>query len=287
MLNISIIGADSTHTDMYAHYLNCTTLFENVRCTSLWSSDYNQTKKKAKKFYIDRVFENMDDAILCADFVIIALRYGEDHYLPAKRSLELGKPTFVDKPFVNSLKEAKDLSHLSELLTVPLISFSPVSMHDDLIGLRNFIFQTNNGAAVTITSPANSSLVKENKSRNVFYYGIHAVDLLLSITDTDCQLNSIKDDEVGIYVDFSFPNMVMGEINLIYDMVEEYRVNVNVNNSKSKYICINDVRKCFFNTLNFLIDNMNGIQGNTVPLTRSVKTIEILSKINSKTKFRR
>jgi len=160
-------------------------------------------------------------------------------------------------------------------------------MHDDLIGMRNFIFQTNNRATVTITSPANSSLIKEKKSRNVFYYGIHAVDLLLSIADMDYQINSIKDDDKGIYVELSFPNEMIGNINLIYDMVEEYHVKVEGNNSKTKNICITNLSNCFLNTLNLLIDNMIEIQGNTVALTRSVKTIEILSQINSKTKFRR
>jgi predicted dehydrogenase len=288
MLNISIIGSDSTHTDAYAYYLNCTNMFKGVKCTSLWGADYSQAKIKAKKLNIVTVYESLDEAILSADLVIIALRYGEDHFLPAKRSLELGRPTFVDKPFVNSIDEANKLSHLSKLLKTPLSSFSPVSLHDDFTDLKSCALRLKSGDKISISSPANSLLIKEKKASSIFYYGIHAIDLLLSITgNVKCHLEGIRDDNKGIYAKILFDNMVRGEINLIYDLTEEYCVDV-FSGGNLKRVCIgSNIKSCFANTLAVLMDNLGNFSKSTILLDRSTKAISILSEIEKTITFRR
>jgi predicted dehydrogenase len=285
MLKIALLGTDSTHSDVYANLLNCTYKFPLASVHSIWGENYEETCKKAKKYNIKNVFNNVDKAIEGSDIVIICSRYGEDHYLPAVASLRAKKPTFVDKPFVKSFNEANELSKLAKKNKIPLVSFSPLRFADELINVRKNIDNLGSISGIIVNGPANSKIINEKKSKNIFYYGIHAVDIMKSIITDDFSMISVNSSDVGIWVNLKFKRGMYCTLNLAYDIDEKYSVAL-FGSSKHGLFEVKSILNCFENTLKFLFRELTNYKIWENILEQSVNSIELLNKINKQIKFK-
>jgi len=285
MLNIALLGTDSTHSDVYAQLLNCSDKFPSACANSIWGIDYIETCNKAAKYNISNVYKTPDKAIVNSDLVIVCSRYGDDHYKPAKIALDLKKPTFVDKPFVNNPVEAIELSKISKLNKIPLMSFSPIRFSDELINFRETGDQIGKIVGMVITGPANSSTVNEKKSKNIFYYGIHPVDIMNSIVQDKITATFISSSDIGIWVNVKFSNGTHCTLNFPYDITEKYSAAI-YGSLDHRFISIESISSCFENTLRFLLSDLVPYNSNSIPLKYSIQSIELLNEINNKIQFK-
>jgi len=285
MLKVAILGTDSTHSDVYAQLLNCTDKFPSASANSIWGENYEETCAKAEKYNILNVYKNVNEAIENSDLVIVCSRYGEDHYRTAKLALNLKKQTFVDKPIVNSIKEAIELAKISRFNKVPLMSFSPVRFSDELIKIRKNIDKVGVITGMVVTGPANSLTIKDRKSKNIFYYGIHAVDIMSSFINDKISKILVSSSDVGIWVNILFINGKHCTLNFPYDIPEKYSVLI-FGSIEHKFVDIKSIASCFENTLEVLFRDLVNSNANSILLDNSIQSIELLNEINNQIKFK-
>ena len=284
MLKVALIGSDSTHVDMYAKLLNSTTYYPNACAFSIWGEDYAEATKKALTYDIPVVSDKIEGAIENSEIIIICNRYGEDHYIPAKLAMELKKPTFVDKPFTIDTLEAKELFALSKIHDVPLLSFSPIRFSDEVIDFDSSITTFGSIKGIVITCPANSLMIKDIRSKNIYFYGIHGVDLMFSIMKAEIVDLTVNSSKIGIWVSIKFDSGQYCTINFPYNVSEKYSLLV-LGSRLHRLYQVKSIQKCFENSLTRILKHLDTEERNDNYLVESIKAIELLDSINKKVNY--
>ncbi len=87
-----------------------------------------------------RIFEDFDEALRDKkiDGIVIATP-AQTHYELAKKSLEAGFPTFVEKPICLNLKDSEYLTNLSESLNLPLMVGHILEYHPAVLKMKELV----------------------------------------------------------------------------------------------------------------------------------------------------
>jgi len=199
MIKVAILGSDSTHTEAYTELVNRSgaPFYKKARVLWLWGADFGQARRKAARLGIPHIVRTPEEAVRDADFVMVLNRFGEDHFRNAKIAIEAGKPIYVDKPLTNNPTEAEQLFHLSQKKCVPLISFSPYRFSREVARMRSYAGKIHPFAAV-ITAPYASEQIKDSRADNIYFYGIHAAEILFSVFGSDIRSVSAVKSDSGI-----------------------------------------------------------------------------------------
>ncbi len=179
MLRVGMIGADSSHTELYARLMNLPDgpFYGRAQVVKLWGADPAEARQKADACRIPQVVSDPADVLEGVDLVSINNRYGDDHVAPARLALAAGKPTFVDKPFTNSLADALALARLSAERGVPLMSCSSLRYAAEVQTLLREAQGWGRPSLVQTVGPAAGAFPNPRAS-HPFFYGVHAVEML-------------------------------------------------------------------------------------------------------------
>lgn len=125
---------------------------------------------------IEEVVENSD--CIC----VLAPANPEVHERLAELPLKSGKPVYIDKPFAPSEEAARRMFALAEKYNTPLMSSSALRFGDELLDgkvreLAPAIFCTTGGG------------------RSFDEYGIHQLEMIVSIMGTDVKNMTLKGDD--------------------------------------------------------------------------------------------
>jgi virulence factor len=117
------------------------------------------------------------------DGVLIESQEGAAHLGRARPFLEAGIPLFIDKPFTNSVHDAREIARLSAQHDAPVFSSSSLRYVPELVELladREALGAIHGAATWTpaSTHPRNPGL---------FHYGIHGVEPLYAVMGPGCQ----------------------------------------------------------------------------------------------------
>jgi len=175
MIRIGMLGADSSHTEAYAELMNLpnSPFYGRGQVVKLWGADAEQAEQKAAACAIPQVCATPAAASNGVDLIMIVARYGDDHAALANIALAAQKPIFIDKPLTNDLAEARAWQQAAD--GVPFFSCSPLRYAQEIASLDLAAWQTGSIAGLS----AYPSLGK--RAENIFFYGIHLVELLLQI----------------------------------------------------------------------------------------------------------
>ena len=123
MINVGIIGSGF----IVPEFIKATQLVKGYHYRGIASPVEEQLKNLKEKYNIDYYSLNNEDVLNDPkiDVIYVAVPNGL-HYQIAKRALECGKHVIVEKPFVPSVKEAKDLISLAK--RKKLIVFDAVTL---------------------------------------------------------------------------------------------------------------------------------------------------------------
>lgn len=124
-----------------------------------------------------------EDLIGMVDGVLIESVDGSVHLERARPFLAAGLPTFVDKPFASSVRDAREMIALAEKHGAPLFSSSSLRYAPELVTLMNSEDQTGRVLGCDAYSPA--SLHPRNPG--LFHYGIHGVETLFAVMGPGCE----------------------------------------------------------------------------------------------------
>jgi predicted dehydrogenase len=141
------------------------------------------------------------------DFVLLETNDGRPHLEQALPVLKAGKPVFIDKPIAGSLSDALAIFDASEKYGTPVFSSSSLRYLSNAQRIRS-------GAAIgrVVGADVYSPAALEKTHPDLFWYGIHGVEMLFTVlgtgcrkvtrfhtTDTDIVVGNWYDDRMGTF----------------------------------------------------------------------------------------
>lgn len=117
------------------------------------------------------------------DGVLIESQEGAAHLRRARPFLEAGVPLFVDKPFANSVADAREIARLSEAQGAPVFSSSSLRFAPELVAL----LADREGLGAIRGAETWTPASTHPRNPGLFHYGIHGVEPLYTMMGPGCQ----------------------------------------------------------------------------------------------------
>jgi predicted dehydrogenase len=130
---------------------------------------------------------------------------GRPHLEQVRPVFAAGKRVFIDKPFAGSLVDAAEIVRLSKQYNVPFFSSSSTRFSPDFQAIR----QGKSRFGKVKSCVASSPMSIEPHHPDLFWYGVHGVEILYTIMGPGCQsvtrpeknkvVGTWKDGRVGTF----------------------------------------------------------------------------------------
>jgi predicted dehydrogenase len=211
---IGFIGLDTSHVTAFArlfHDANDEFHLPGWRVAAAYpggSDDFDLSKSRVEGFtselrdqYGVRMVDSPEEVAERCDAVFIESVDGRVHPEQFKRVAPFGKPVFIDKPFALSSREAREMAELAKRHRMPMMSASALRY---AAGLVLELEDESKGAV--IGADCYGPMAIEPTQPGLFWYGIHAVEMLYAIMGRGCihVTASVNDDHdliVGVWRD--------------------------------------------------------------------------------------
>ncbi len=190
---IGIIGLDTSHSIEFTKVLNNLDAgpeFAGYKVVFAYPKGSNDIESGAKRIqayteeikkYGVKIAESIKELLDNVDAVLLETNDGRMHLKQALQVFEAGKPVFIDKPLAASLKDAIAIYEAEKQFHVPVFSSSSLRYIPGAEEIAKGKYGKVLGADVY--SPAHL----EKTHPDLFWYGIHGVELLFTIMDTGCK----------------------------------------------------------------------------------------------------
>jgi len=116
------------------------------------------------------------------DVVLLESVDGRPHLEQARPVFKAGKPMFIDKPLAGSLADAVAIYELGKKHKVPWFSSSSLRFSPGIIGMRK-----NEKVGEVVGCDAWGPCPIEEHHPDLFWYGIHGVEILFTIMGPGCE----------------------------------------------------------------------------------------------------
>jgi len=204
MIKIGIVDLDSSHSPDFVKRINHVGIEEEQwvegakvvaaypGCSSVTSQEKFEEYKRVIKECRVKMVDSPEELLGKVDAVMIESIDGTRHFSPAKMFIERGIPTFVDKPFTCSLKEAVNLVKTAKKNNVPLFSASSLRYAPEVVEIteKRVIGEV---IAVDVITPCKIN----EKNPELFNYGIHGVEMLYTFMGAGCEFVQSVSTEYG------------------------------------------------------------------------------------------
>ncbi len=128
------------------------------------------------------IYDTIEAMLPHVDVVLLESVDGRPHLAQAKPVIAAGKPLFVDKPMAGSLADVLEIFRLAEEAGVPCFSSSSLRFSAGFQQMRN-----NPPVGEVRGCDAYSPCSLEKHHPDLFWYGVHGVEILFTIMGTGCQ----------------------------------------------------------------------------------------------------
>lgn len=193
MVNLSVIGLETTHGYIYPAMINgydpaamqanaldiVSGIFptggapsvEGARIVACYDPDPALARRVADACLIDRVCEDIAEAYEGVDGIVIVAGDASTHRPLATPALNAGLPTFVDKPFTATTEDALALIELADRKRAPLFCSSAIRFADQTVALRKRL-------AASVGTPLAAHVIGTGDYAS---YAVHSLEFLLSV----------------------------------------------------------------------------------------------------------
>jgi predicted dehydrogenase len=190
---VGIIGLDTSHCIAFAKLLNAPgvgTEFGEFKIIAAYPKGSNDIKSSVERIpeytneikqYGVEIVDSIEDLLNKVDVVLLETNDGRLHLQQALAAIKAKKPLFIDKPITASLKDAIAIFDASKQYNVPVFSTSALRFVENLQDIASGKFGKVLGADTY--SPA----TLEKTHPDLFWYGIHGVEILYTAMGTGCK----------------------------------------------------------------------------------------------------
>ena len=190
---VGIIGLDTSHSTAFTRALNDPSAkpeFSGYRVVAAYprgSSDIKSSTdripaytEEVKKLGVE-ITGSIAELLEKVDVVLLETNDGRPHLEQALQVFRSGKRTFIDKPIAASLSDAIAIFDAAKKYNVPVFSSSSLRY---ITGADEII----NGKIGKVTGiDAYSPATLETTHPDLFWYGVHGVEILFTIMGTGCK----------------------------------------------------------------------------------------------------
>ena len=216
---VGIIGLDTSHSVAFTKLLNDPAVgpdlagYRVVAAYPHGSKDIETSVSRIPKYTEEvkgfgvEVVESIEELLKKVDVVMLETNDGRLHLEQAIPVLKAGKPIFIDKPVAASLSDAIAIFEAAKEYNVPVFSSSSLRYAKNVQEIRQ-------GKVVgkVLGADTFSPAKLEKTHPDLFWYGIHGVEMLFAIMKTGCKsvtrtstedmdvvVGSWKDGRIGTY----------------------------------------------------------------------------------------
>jgi predicted dehydrogenase len=191
---IGIIGLDTSHAPAFARAFNAADApvedFRGFRVVAAYpqgSRDIESSTSRVPEYVREmrdmgvEIVDSIPALVKKVDFVLLTSNDGRVHLEQARPVLEAGKPLYIDKPMAASLADVIALFDEARAKSVPLFTASSLRWIPGALDLRNGAQGPVKGA------DAFSWAALEPTHPDLYWYGIHGVEILFTVMGTGCR----------------------------------------------------------------------------------------------------
>ncbi len=190
---IGMIGLDTGHSVAFTKSLNDPSAgdkysgFKVVAAVPNGTDNIIEWKNRIPEFTKEiqnqgvEIVSLIEEMLEKVDVVLLTCIDGNKHLEQAIPVFKTGKPTFIDKPFAGSLSDAYKIAEAAKQYNVPLFSASSLRYIEGVKEIAAGEIGKVLGAEAY--SPAHI----EEHHPDLFWYGVHGVEILFTIMETGCK----------------------------------------------------------------------------------------------------
>ena len=190
---IGMIGLDTGHStaftkslndpnagDTYRGYKVVAAVPEGTENILEWKNRSPEFTKEVQAQGVE-IVHSIEEMLNKVDVVILSCIDGNKHLEQVLPVFKAGKPVFIDKPFAGSLSDAYAIAEAAKQYNVPVFSSSSLRYIEGADEIADG--KLGKIIGVDAYSPAHI----EEHHPDLFWYGVHGVEILFTIMGTGCK----------------------------------------------------------------------------------------------------
>lgn len=192
-LKIGIIGLDTSHSTAFTQMMNAPQPrpeFADARIIAAYaqgSRDIPGSVSRVPEYTATvrqlgvAIVPTIPELLMQVDYVLLESNDGRPHLEQVIPVLKAKKPCFIDKPFAGSLADILVIAELAKRYETPIFSSSSLRFGPKPLELRS------GALGEVISCDAYSPAALEATHPDLFWYGIHGVELLYTVMGPGCE----------------------------------------------------------------------------------------------------
>jgi predicted dehydrogenase len=237
------------------------------------------TKTLREKYGVE-MKETPEAVAEAVDLVLITSVDGRVHREQFERTVKFKRPTFIDKPLAVSVEDAEAIVRLANMEKVPVMSCSSLRYSDDLVkavgGKREDVLgcDTFGPLSEVPTQPG------------LFFYGVHAVDMLVSVMGHGATDVAATHTEQGDVLSLAWPGGRIGSVRLAKEGHGKYGATLHRKGGAQYVDASASKRPAYASMLEAILRSLP--QGKSdVPADEMLDTVRIIEAANRARRTRR
>ena len=192
-LRIGIIGLDTSHCEAFTKVINDPNSgpeFAGFRVTAAYPYGSREIESSASRIpkitedikkYNVKITDSIDELLKETDVILLETNDGRLHKDQALQVIKAGKKLFIDKPITASLQDAVLIFKAAKKNNVPVFSSSSLRFAPAVQDIAN-----GKTAGKVLGADTFSPCTIEKTHPDLFWYGIHGVEMLYTIFGRNC-----------------------------------------------------------------------------------------------------
>lgn len=193
-IKVGIIGLDTSHAPAFAKLFNAANPepalagFQVVAAYPQGSADIKSSIERIPEYtkevqqYGVEVVDSIKKLLQKVDAVLLETNDGRPHLEQAREVIRAGKPVFIDKPVAGSLSDVVTIYKEASDKKIPVFSSSSLRFMKNVQAVRS-----ENKIGKVLGADAFSPASLEPHHPDLFWYGIHGVEVLFAVMGTGCE----------------------------------------------------------------------------------------------------
>ncbi len=192
VFRIGIIGLDTSHVTAFTKFINNPAKDYGCKVVAGYpggSPDIPSSANRVDKYteelrdkYGVEIVDSIEELCRKVDGILLESVDGRPHLRQAKPVIAAKKPLFIDKPMAGNLADVLEIFRLAEENNVPCWSSSSLRYSPGIVEMKK-----TNSVGDILGCDAYSPCSLEEHHPDLYWYGVHGVEILFAVMGTGCQ----------------------------------------------------------------------------------------------------